>query len=365
MSVTRDRKKRGSREEHGDAASVIEQLIEQARLYRSSKEFQDLMDFVVRLRGFAPFNALLLQIQRPGLLYAATASDWLRQFNRRVKPGARPLIILWPLSPVALVYEVEDTEGDPLPGDITAFQAEGKVNAGMMMEIVARLKRNHIETVFADSGSGLAGLIERRGLHYTKHGNIVESYRVTLNQNHQPAVQFATLAHELAHLFLGHLGSNRLWQVSDRRSGDGSKKELEAEAVAYLVCKRHGVTPNSHKYLSEHIKALNAVQSGEQSLDLYMITRAAGDVEDMLGLAPTIEVKDGVDTLGLRRRRRKSKGGAPGDQDEDEFQPIGGARSTGALAGSLAGGWGSGSGAEGPGPEGVLWGGEVRGRLGA
>jgi hypothetical protein len=32
-------------------------------------------------------------------------------------------------------------------------------------------------------------------------------YRMLVNRNHVPAVQSATITHELAHLFLGHLGS--------------------------------------------------------------------------------------------------------------------------------------------------------------
>lgn len=329
------RKMQESREGQGSAASVIAELIEQARLYRTSREFQELMDFVVRLRDFAPFNALLLQIQKPGLQYAATASDWLKRFNRRVKAGARPLIILWPLSPVALVYDVEDTEGDPLPEGTVAFRAEGNVTAEMMRKIADRLGRNHIETVFADCGSGLAGSIERRGWEYAPKGKIVDVYRVTLNRNHAPTVQFATMAHELAHLFLGHLGKNDFWEVRDRRGLALSWRELEAEAVAYLVCKRHGVTPNSDQYLASYMSALDKAHYGTRELDLYVITRAAGDVEEKLGLAPTIKVKDGVDTLGLRRRRKTPEGGE-GEPDEDDLQPIGGARSAMALTAALA-----------------------------
>jgi hypothetical protein len=44
--------------------SLLDQLIADVRLYTSTNEFQDLMDFVVRLRNFAPFNAMLLQFDR-------------------------------------------------------------------------------------------------------------------------------------------------------------------------------------------------------------------------------------------------------------------------------------------------------------
>jgi hypothetical protein len=76
--------------------SLLDQLLQESRLYRSSRDYKDLLDFVVRLRNFAPFNAMLLQIQKPGLSYAASAKDWM-SFGRRPKEAARPLLILWPL----------------------------------------------------------------------------------------------------------------------------------------------------------------------------------------------------------------------------------------------------------------------------
>ena len=55
------------------ARSLLDQLLTDSRLYTRSKDYKDLLDFVVRLRNFAPFNAMLLQVQKPGLSYAASA----------------------------------------------------------------------------------------------------------------------------------------------------------------------------------------------------------------------------------------------------------------------------------------------------
>jgi hypothetical protein len=50
--------------------SVLDQLLTDARLYTSGKDYKALLDFVVRLRNIAPFNAMLLQVQKPGLRFA-------------------------------------------------------------------------------------------------------------------------------------------------------------------------------------------------------------------------------------------------------------------------------------------------------
>ena len=43
--------------EAANARSLLDQLLDESRLYRTGKEYQALLDFVVRLRNFAPFNA--------------------------------------------------------------------------------------------------------------------------------------------------------------------------------------------------------------------------------------------------------------------------------------------------------------------
>ncbi len=86
--------------ETDSARSLLEKLLVDSRLYTQSKDYKDLLDFVVRLRNFAPFNGMLLQVQKPGMSYAASARDWRERFKRYPKEGARPLLILWPFGPV-------------------------------------------------------------------------------------------------------------------------------------------------------------------------------------------------------------------------------------------------------------------------
>src|SRR3974377_1660074 len=112
--------------------SLLDTLLTNSRLYHSTADYKALLDFVVRLRNFAPFNAMLLQVQKPGLAYAASAVDWWTRFGRKPKEGARPLLILWPFAPVALVYDVQDTEGRDLPKDVSAFVARGAIGDAEM-----------------------------------------------------------------------------------------------------------------------------------------------------------------------------------------------------------------------------------------
>lgn len=265
--------------------SQLDQLLEESRLYRSGADYLALLDFVVRLRNFAPFNAMLLQIQKPGLMYAASARDWRTRFGRQVVEGARPLVILWPFAPVALVYDVVDTEGRALPVGVNPFTAKGFMGPASMERFQVLLARKQIEWVDVDGGDGSAGRVKvvHRGAENGANGRGKPSpstYSIQINRSHPEAVRFATLAHELAHLLLGHLGRDRVLKVPSRPPLEHAQEEIEAESVAYLVCRRQGIEPSSSQYLSAHVEAVR----DSEPLDLYQVLRAAGQVENLLGL---------------------------------------------------------------------------------
>ena len=50
-----------------DIRSDIDQLYNDVEAYRTSENFKKLLDFCVRFRHIAPFNAMLINMQYPGL----------------------------------------------------------------------------------------------------------------------------------------------------------------------------------------------------------------------------------------------------------------------------------------------------------
>jgi len=260
------------------ARSLLDQLLTDSRLYKTTKEYKDLLDFVVRLRNFAPFNALLLQIQKPGISYAASAPDWRERFGRTIKEGARPLLILWPFSPVALVYDVLDTEGKPLPKDVAVFFASGSITEEKLGSFLPLMGRKNIECRWVDAGDRNAGRI--RVTYRSSNDKETTCYRILINQNHSTAAKFTTLTHELGHLFLAHLGPDRNLNVPERLGTNHAQEEIEAESVSYLVCTRNGVTSRSETYLKNYVDN----NTTTDNIDIYQVMRAAGKVETLLGL---------------------------------------------------------------------------------
>ena len=259
--------------EREEVRSLLDELIVDSRMYTSGASYKALLDFVVKLPNFAPFNAMLLQVQKPGLMYAASAYEWRAIFRRRPKDNARPLLILWPFGPVALVYDVCDTEGEELPKDVMSFLACDRSDGWDLNTLASRLSKRGIALQHFDGGDGNAGFIKS-----VDKGP--ERYRISINGNHDPAVQFVTLAHELGHLCLGHLGPDKRLKVPNRFVATHAEQEIEAESVAYLVSRRNNIESKSEKYLTAFVDERWAVDR----LDVHQVMRAAGQVETLLGL---------------------------------------------------------------------------------
>ncbi len=256
--------------------ALIEQLIAATRLYQTSESVKDLLEFTVRLRRFAPFNALLLHIQKPGLTFAASAREWFERFGRVPKEGTRPLVILRTMGPVDFVFDILDTEGRALPQSALSFPTLGALSEHRFDGIIEQVSRLGLEIVLLDAGDSSAGWIKR--VKTSPDPKRKHQYRLAFNLNHPAATRLVTVAHELAHLFLGHLGEDAAFKIRDRRHRSLAEREVEAEMAAYLVAKRNGLTPRSESYLANYQGAISG-------MDLYAVMRVANTIETAMGLA--------------------------------------------------------------------------------
>ena len=103
-----------------DTKRALDQLFHEARRYRSSQEYWELLEFVTRFHAYSPFNAMLSHVQMPGATFVAPAGRWNRDYGRSIKPAARPIVILQPMGQVMFVFDVSDTE--PMEGAAPLFR---------------------------------------------------------------------------------------------------------------------------------------------------------------------------------------------------------------------------------------------------
>jgi hypothetical protein len=97
------------------------------------------------------------------------------------------------------------------------------------------------------------------------------------NKNHTKEEKFATIAHELGHLYYGHLGTpNENWWP-DRGKEHIDVREFEAESVSWLVGERAGIKNPSAEYLSGYL--IDNARIPQVSLE--NVLKAAGLIESM------------------------------------------------------------------------------------
>jgi hypothetical protein len=283
----------GARWDQESVTRAIDDLFVAARRYRTSKEFKSLVAFVRRFRKYAPFNAMLLHVQMPGASFVAPAGRWKSTYGRQVSVTGRPLVILQPQGPVMFVFDVSDTV--PIEGAVEIplevlqpFETRHGDAEGVLQQTISNAARDGVKVYVSKEGSQSAGSIRPaipgRTMEYVtrlRPERVTElvpvRYELILNSGLSPAAQYATLVHELAHLFCGHLGSpgKKFWP--SRRGLDHAIREFEAEAVSHLVCQRLDIDSPSDRYMSSYLHA----QERLPEISLELVMKVAGEIERM------------------------------------------------------------------------------------
>lgn len=280
---------RGADAPEKEIVSTIDSLLRQSAAYRGTKEFQEMVDFMGRFREYAPFNNMLVRLQNPTCSFYAKEKDWWERFQRRLKEDARPLLILAPMHPVMLVYDLDQTEGAPLPKEVTEFaKFDGEWNPASLPRMVENAKvRDRVRVDFKPLSSTNAGFAT------IAPGEGGWKMRIAIHDGLDERSRFGVLCHELAHIYLGHLGGDQDHWWPSRANLGHHTIEIEAEAAAFIVASRFGLQGSSARYVSRHL----AGKPMPPSVSLDQVAKVAARLEKM-----------GNETLVARRERRASGG---------------------------------------------------------
>ncbi len=213
---------------------------------RASETFKAYLDVQAKFHRYSWCNSLLILSQRPNASRVAGYRAW-QKLGRQVRKGERGIAIFAPCPwkreretdggeteteqgiffRAVHVFDVAQTDGEPLPEvDVPTVD----VAADKLLADLARVAdKRGIAVTFQAVSDGPFG-VSRKG-------------NVEVNSQHTTGQQAKTLAHELAHEALH-------WE--DRGPFTRSVAELEAESVAYVVCKYVGldVEVRSSRYIA-------------------------------------------------------------------------------------------------------------------
>jgi len=263
--------------------SAIDEMFAASRRYRSSREYMELLQFIARFPKYSAFNCFLLYLQNPSMTYVATAGRWRKQFKRRLKADARPLVILAPMSPVRFLYDLKDTEGQPVSPDLLKpYDKTGRVRRAVYDKTLHNCAIHGIAARDVDLRHQYADSIiplTYKTLKQFESLNLDSQmkYLILLERGHALEEKYSSLAYDLGHIFCGHLGIDDKAWWQDRRGTGQTQARIEAESVAFLVCRRKGLLENSGKFLSGYAQEDREIPAFSLNAVLY----SAHYVEEM------------------------------------------------------------------------------------
>ncbi|MDZ7701641.1 MAG: ArdC-like ssDNA-binding domain-containing protein [Halobacteriales archaeon] len=259
-------------EMHSTIEDWVDDLVDLVDAAAASEEFQEWLDVQSRFHDYSFRNTLLIKQQCPGATKVAGYRTWQEEFDRQVKKGERAIWIWAPIitkrcpscenattyheksdceydetppeqwskglvgfRPVP-VFDVSQTEGEPLPELETGARgdAEGLVQA--LLEAAAELK---IEVRLVDRVNWSHD--NAKGICRASDSDLERALVEVIDRENEADLA-TTLVHEYVHAEL---------HVDDFEVDERAKREVEAEAVAYIIGRHFGLdTSNSAFYLA-------------------------------------------------------------------------------------------------------------------
>lgn len=242
---------------------TIDELLHRSWKHKDSKEFFKFFDFIAKFNHYSRFNTMLIYLQNPNVIFFGGSSYWKKKFNRTIKEDARAYLILAPMSPVMMAYDVMDTEGKESPYEFlinglgrNPFEVKGNINPKVLANALVIANSYGIKVI-------------PKPLSFFKGGHITTirsgKLEIVLNEASTTEEKLSVLIHELAHLFLGHTGhkeialqnTDKKIKLLDRTSLSTTGEELEAETVSFLICKKLALETRAAEYIAAYIKNEN------------------------------------------------------------------------------------------------------------
>lgn len=247
------------------ADNAIENLAESLRQGKS-ENLVAYLKMVAMFHQYSFRNIALIASQCPHATHVAGFHAW-RKLGRFVKKGQKGIAIIAPMVfknsqdnhdddteqvytnfRAVYVFDVSQTEGQEIPDMVRA--------KGQPREYLANLK-DYIEI----EGIGLDYVDELHGAEGTSSIG-----KIKLLNNLEPAEEFSTLVHELAH--------EMMHTIEDRKTKSNKILETEAEAVAFVVSESIGleISGSSTDYIHMYDGDAGLL---EESLDRIVNTAAS------------------------------------------------------------------------------------------
>ena len=302
--------------------TIMKSLEEGVEKVFTSEQYQMYLQTMAKFHNYSFNNTLLIAMQRPDATFLAGYQTWQKKFHRHVKRGEKGIKIIAPVPVkekrqvekideetqeivigidgqpetetverilprfrVTTVFDVSQTEGEPLPtlevnelvGDVFIYEDFMKG----LEEI------SPVPFQFQEIGSGAKG--------YYSNAEKLVAIQTGMSQ----AQTMKTAVHETAHAIF----HDRDVMEENGITKDRMTKEVEAESVAYVVCNHFGLDTSdySFNYVAgwSSDKEMPELRSSMDTIRLTSSQLIADITEKLLELQKTRKLENDIKTEEL------------------------------------------------------------------
>jgi hypothetical protein len=249
---------------------ITDRLEEGIRDIFESGKYQQYLQTMSKFHRYSLNNTILISLQKPDATLVASFNKWRDQFGRNVKKGERGIRIIAPapykmkqsmekIDPrtkkpakdaqgntiyeekeinmqgfkVVSVFDVSQTEGDPLPE--LASTLEGSVNQYKRLFTALR-KSSPVPIDFADLNPSTDGVFN------------MEKNQITIRSGMSEVQTVSAVVHEIAHAKLHSRQNMPDNNNPNSQLPDNHTREVEAESVSFAVCSALGIETNDNSF---------------------------------------------------------------------------------------------------------------------
>ena len=248
---------------------ITEKLEQGIKELFESEKYKNYLNTMSKFHNYSFNNTVLIAMQKPDATLVAGFKAWKRNFQRHVKKGEKGIRILAP-APYKLKEEQEkldpetkeimlDAEGKPIMEEveitIPAFRAVSVFDVAQTEgKELPELEVKELSDSVEDYENFMQALtevspvpiefeeIEGGAKGYFSQG----AHRIAVQEGMSQSQTLKTAIHEVAHAKLHDRELNK--GIDDVEHKGRSRKEVEAESVAYTVCQHFGIDTSDYSF---------------------------------------------------------------------------------------------------------------------
>lgn len=286
---------------------LLQDIQEAIQRIRTSDVYKLFLGFINLMHPYSLHNLILIWSQCPDATYVGGMKKLWNKVGRRVKKGERAIRILRPvIKKVPVKADASDTQEDLFGREITVFDEADSQRGYEYRRIVVGYRVAYVFDISQTEGEDLPAIcrplvgetelyvlfsrfVRDKGYEIIEQENLNGAHGATdyksiwIEAGNSQSQKLKTLIHEYGHNYLEH---------NNTCAGDRPARELQAETVAYLVCKDLGLDTSSYsfQYLTHWSEGMDDKKfAAVVSMAITQAKHIAQDFRNYAGLTAQIE----------------------------------------------------------------------------